>query len=79
LVCPQTGCNARVMLRICRGTKNPENQGYWYEAVRVISISVVIRLTGFKCTAPAHLSHFICWWYDKAWSTDFNASMKNLP
>ena len=75
------GCNASVMLHVCCGTKNQENQGHWYEAVCHILLFLKPKLTAtkFQCTAPAHLSHFICWQYDITPSADFVSSVKNPP
>lgn len=80
-VCSNLGCNASVALRVCRGTKNPENRGHWYEAVCPILLFLKPKLTAtiFQCTAPAHLSHFICWRYDITPSADFVSSVKNPP
>jgi len=42
--CMKNGCNYQVVLRVSKGTANPQNKGYWYEVVRlgpqVVSISL---------------------------------------
>jgi len=39
--CLKNGCNYQVVLRVCRGTTNPQNKGYWYEVVRLRPCQVV--------------------------------------
>ncbi|KAI0051048.1 hypothetical protein FA95DRAFT_1570272 [Auriscalpium vulgare] len=43
--CPKHGCEGFVVTQCCRGTSNPDHDGYWYDV----------------CNQPPGLSHFIRW------------------
>jgi len=44
-VCTKAGCTSKVVVALCRGIKNPENRGYFYE----------------RCAAPGPYSHWLKW------------------
>ncbi|TFK60578.1 hypothetical protein BDN72DRAFT_904848 [Pluteus cervinus] len=48
-ICKQPGCAHPIVQRVCRGTKNPQNRGLWYEA----------------CGAPQPRSHFVRWMQER--------------